>query len=402
MVKKLAPVLTGEVTIQPSCAPPLDFDCVMPHIHRQCARKETVEEGRHMDWKTLLAYITGSVDQELLLQNEYLVTENRILRNQITGRIRLSDGERKALADIGEKLGKQALAEVAKIVTPDTIVAWHRMLVAQKCDGSRQRKAPGRPTIDQELEALVVRMARENRSWGYDRIIDALANLGYTISDQTVGNILKRHGIPPAPERKTTTTWKERIRTHMDVLVATDFFTAEVWTLGGLVTYYVLFFIHLGSRKVHIAAMTPHPNEAWMMQAARNVTMEEWGFLAPGQYLIHDRDGKYCPAFQHIIDAAGVKRVPLPPRSPNLNAYAERWVRSVKEECLSRLILFGEGSLRRALTQYMAHFHHERNHQGKGNVLLCPPSRADERRPGPMHCRERLGGLLKYYECEAA
>ena len=160
-----------------------------------------------MDWKHLLAYITGTVDQELLLRNEYLVTENRILRNQITGRVRLSDRERQTLADLGQKLGKQALQEVAKIVKPDTILAWHRMLVAQKCDGSQQRKAPGRPTIDQEVEALVVRMARENRAWGYDRIVGALANLGHTVSDQTVGNILKRHGLPPAPERKTTTTW---------------------------------------------------------------------------------------------------------------------------------------------------------------------------------------------------
>ena len=355
-----------------------------------------------MDWKYLLAYITGTVDQELLLRNEYLVTENRILRNQITGRVRLADGERKALAEIGQKLGKKALGAVATIVKPDTILAWHRQLVAQKFDGSHQRKAPGRPTTDQELEALVVRMARENRSWGYDRIVGALANLGYTISDQTVGNILKRHGIPPAPKRKTTTTWQEFIRTHMDVLVATDFFTAEVWTLGGLVTYYVLFFIHLGSRQVHIAGMTPHPNATWMMQIARNVTMEEWGFLAPGQYLIHDRDGKYCPAFQQIIDTAGVKRVPLPPRSPNLNAYAERWVRSVKEECLSRLILFGEAALHHTLHEYMAHYQQERNHQGKGNVLLFPPSGHDTERAGPLRCRERLGGLLKYYTCEAA
>jgi transposase InsO family protein len=217
-----------------------------------------------------------------------------------------------------------------------------------------------------------------------------------------VGNVLKRHGISPAPERQTTTTWKEFIRTHMEVLVATDFFTAEVWTLGGLVTYYVLFFIHLGSREIHIAGVTPHPNAAWMVQVARNVTMEEWGCVAPGQYLIHDRDGKYCPAFQHIIDAAGVKRVPLPPRSPNLNAYAERWVRSVKEECLSRLILFGEASLRHALAQYVAHFHHERNHQGKGNVLLFPTASPDAEHTGPIQCRERLGGLLKYYEREAA
>ena len=195
-----------------------------------------------MDWKPLLAYITGTVDQELLLRNEYLVTENRLLRKQIPGRVRLSDGERKTLAEIGKKLGKQALAEVATIVTPDTILAWHRKLVAKQFDGSQQRQAPGRPKVGKELEELVVRMAQENRSWGYDRIAGALAHLGYTISDQTVGNILKRHGIPPAPEQKKMTTWKEFIRIHMDVLVATDFFTAEVWTTAGLVTYYVLFF----------------------------------------------------------------------------------------------------------------------------------------------------------------
>jgi transposase InsO family protein len=348
--------------------------------------------GETMDWKQLLASITGTVDRELLLRNG----------NQLTGRVRLTDGERQALAELGQKLGKQALEAVANIVKPDTILAWHRKLVAQKFDSSRQRKAPGRPTIDQALEAFVVRLARENRSWGYDRIVGALANLGYTISDQTVGNILKRHGIAPAPERKTMTTWKEFIRTHMEVLVATDFFTAEVWTLGGLVTYYVLFFIHLRSRKVHVAGVTPHPNEAWMVQMARNVTMEEWGFLAPGQYLIHDRDGKYCPAFHQLIDAAGVTRVPLPPRSPNLNAYAERWVRSVKEECLARMILFGEASLRHALTQYVAHFHHERNHQGKGNVLLFPAVSPDTARQGPLQCRARLGRLLKYYTCDAA
>jgi transposase InsO family protein len=355
-----------------------------------------------MEWKQLLAYITGSVDQELLLRNEYLVTENRILRQQIPGRVRLSDGERNALAALGQKLGKQALQEVAQIVKPETILGWHRKLGAQKFDGSLQRRAPGRPKIDQALEALVVRIAQENRSWGYDRIVGALANLGYTISDQTVGNILKRHGIAPAPERKTTTTWKEFIRTHLDLLVATDFFTTEVWTLGGLVTYYILFFIHLGSRKVHIAGMTPHPHAAWMMQIARNVTMEEWGFLSPGQYLLHDQDGKYCPAFQELLDAAGVKRVPLPPQSPNLNAYAERWVRSVKDEVLSHLILFGEGALRHTLHEYVHHYHYERNHQGKGNVLLFPSSRSSGKRAGLLQCRERLGGLLKYYEHNAA
>ena len=355
-----------------------------------------------MDWKHLLAFITGTVDQELLLRNEYLVTENRILRNQMTGRVRLTDGERKTLAEIGQKLGKKALEEVATIVKPDTILAWHRRLVAKKFDGSAQRKAPGRPRIDAELEALIIRMAQENRSWGYDHIVGALANLGHTVSDQTIGNILKRHGIPPAPERKTTTKWKEFIRTHMDVLVATDFFTAEVWTVGGLVTFYVLFFIRLGTREVQVAGVTPRPNQAWMRQIARHITMEEWGVLSPGQYLIHDRDGKYCPAFQQLIDAAGVTRVPLPPRSPNLNAYAERWVRSVKEECLSRFILFGERSLSYVLKEYVAHYHQERNHQGKGNVLLFPAVSQDAAPQGPIQCRERLGGLLTYYERKAA
>jgi transposase InsO family protein len=355
-----------------------------------------------MDWKTLLAYITGTIDQELLLRSEYLLTENRILRQPINGRLQLTDAERKTLAEIGKKLGTQALAEVASLVKPDTILAWYAQLMAKRFDGSQQRRSRGRPKVDAELEALVVRFAQENRSWGDDRIVGALANLGYFISDQTVGNILKRHGLLPAPERKKTTTWHEFIRTHMDVLVATDFFTAEVWTLGGLVTYYVLFFIHLGSRKVHVAGVTPHPETRWMVQMARNVTMEQWGFLAPGLYLIHDRDGKYCPAFQHIIDAAGVMRVPLPPRSPNLNAYAERWVRSVKEECLTRLILCGEAALCRALHEYVEHYHHERNHQGKGNVLLFPAVSQDFERAGPMRCRERLGGLLKYYEREAA
>src|SRR4029434_10808764 len=217
-----------------------------------------------MDWKTLLAYISGSVDEELLLRNEYLAAENRILRDQIKGRLQLTDAERQTLAKIAIKLGKKALEEVAQIVKPDTILAWQRKLAADKFNGSNQRKSHGRPRVGKELEDLVVQMAKENRGWGYDRLAGALVHLGYQISDQSVGNILKRRGIPTAPERHKTTTWKEFIRTHMDVLWATDFFTAEVWTLGGLVTYYVLFFIHLETRQVHVAGATPSPNEAWM------------------------------------------------------------------------------------------------------------------------------------------
>ena len=355
-----------------------------------------------MDWKTLLACITGAVDDQLLLRNEYLVTENRIMRQQIKGRVHLTDADRKTLAEIGKQLGKQVLEEVANIVKPDTILGWYRQLVAQKFDGSERRKSLGRPRVDKELEDLVVQMAKENRSWGYDRIAGALAHLGYEVSDQTVGNILKRRGLPTAPERKKTTTWREFIRSHMDVLVATDFFTTEVWTLGGLVTYYVLFFIQLDTREVHIAGMTPHPTEPWMMQVARNLTMEEWGFLKPGAYLIHDRDTKFCAAYKQILDDAGVKRLPLPHRSPNLNAFAERFVRAVKEEALSRFIFFGEHSLRHVLKEYLAHYHTERPHQGKDNVILFPSTRPAERNEGQIQCRERLGGLLKFYEKQAA
>lgn len=245
-------------------------------------------------------------------------------------------------------------------------------------------------------------MAQENRSWGYDRIVGVLKHLGYALSDQTVGNILKRHGIPPAPKREQTTTWQEFVRTHMDVLVATDFFTTEVWTWCGLVTYYVLFFIRISTREVHIAGVTPHPEQRWMTQIARNMTMADWGFLSSGQYLIHDRDAKFCPSFQHVLDEAEVTRLPLPPRSPDLNGYAERWVRSVKEEALSRLILFGERALRHTLTEYVAHYHEERPHQGKGNVMLMPVSHQGGEHQGPIRCRERLGGLLKHYDRDAA
>jgi putative transposase len=354
-----------------------------------------------MEFARMLAYVTGTVDQELLARNEYLAAENRILKAHLKGRPKLSDVERVTLGEIGHRLGRKVLGNVATVAQPDTILSWYRKLVARKFDGSKARQGPGRPRIKREVEHLIVRMATENRDWGYDRIVGALANLGFEVSDQTVGNVLQRHALPPAPERKRTTTWAEFIRAHLAVLAGTDFFTVEVLTLRGLVTYYVLFFIHLESRKVDIAGITVHPNEQWMKQMARNATMEGWGTLRDCRYLLHDRDTKYTQSFRAIIASGQVEPLVLPARSPNLNAYAERWVRSVKEECLSKVILFGERSLRRALGEYVEHYHAERNHQGKGNVLLFPCGtiiRPDE----PVQCRQRLGGLLRYYHRQAA
>jgi putative transposase len=188
-----------------------------------------------IDWARILAYVTGTVDQELLARNEYLATENRILKDQLKGRLMLSEAERATLGEIGHRLGRKVLAEVATVARPDTILAWYRKLVAGKFSGSRARQGPGRPRLKREVEQLIIRMASENRDWGYDRIAGAMANLGYAISDQTVGNFCD--GLSPAPERKRTTQWSVFIRTHLAPLAETEFFTAEVLTLRGLVTY---------------------------------------------------------------------------------------------------------------------------------------------------------------------
>jgi putative transposase len=318
------------------------------------------------------------------------------------GRSRVGCCFRKEKGDTGrDRSGRKALEDVAATAKPDTILGWYRQLIVNKFDGSKSRRSVGRPKINQETERLVVQMARENPSWGYDRIVGALANLGHRLSDQTVGNILRRHGISPAPKRKQTVSWKDFIRSHRDVLVGMDFFTTEVLTLKGLTTYYVLFFIHLETRQVQLAGFTPYPDQEWMEQQGRNVTMEEWRCLKGCRYLLHDRDAKFCQSFRELIKTGSVNPLRLPARSPNLNAYAERWVRSVKAECLSRLILFGESSLRRALQEYMEHYHEERNHQGKDNRILFPSPEARKNK-GAVRCRERLGGLLKYYEREAA
>ncbi len=346
----------------------------------------------------LLAYVTGSVNQELLLRNEYLAAENRILRAKLPPRLRLSNPERMTLAEIGKRLGRKALRDVACIAKPDTILAWYRRLVAQKFDGSKHRQYPGRPPVSSEVEALVVRMARENSGWGYDRIVRALANLGHRLSDQSVKNILRRHGIASAPKRSQVTSWKDFLAAHMNVLAGCDFFTVEVLSWHGLVTYYVLFFLHLESRRVHIDGITRHPDQGWMEQIGRSATQETWGYLHPCRYAPHDRDTKFCASFRSALASGGVKTIQLPAKSPNLNAFAERWVRSVKHECLSKVILFGGGSLSRVLAEYSGHYHQERNHQGKSNQLLFPGVNNEPSPSGrSIECRHRLGGLLKYY-----
>ena len=348
-------------------------------------------------FRFLLVAVAGWMNQQQQYAIEYLREENRILRAQLGGRrLRLTDDERRGLAAKARRLGRRVLAEIATIVTPETLLSWHRKLIAAKYDGSARRK-PGRPATAKEIEALVVRMAAENRDWGYLRIQGALSNLGHELARGTIANILKRNGIEPAPERVRKTTWKEFLAQHWEQIAAADFFTVEVWTGKGLRRFMVLFFIELSTRRVQIAGISAGANGFWMKEIARNMTDAVDGLLRGKRYLIHDRDPLFTAEFLSTLADAGTKSVKLPPRSPNLNSHAERFVRSIKESCLERMILFGEEALRTAVREFVAHYHGERNHQGIGNLLIFPDHRLADR-SGPVRCRSRLGGMLNYYD----
>ncbi len=350
-----------------------------------------------------LVILSGWIHRQQQEVIDYLRTENQVLK-ETTGkkRILLTDDQRRRLAVKGKILGRKRLEDVGTLFTPDTILRWHRMLVAKKWDYSDCReKNVGRPPLSDEVKQLVLRMARENPTWGYDRIAGAVKNLGHDISDQSVGNILKAHGIEPVPDRKGTTSWATFLKAHWDVLAAIDFTTIEVWTKGGLVTFYLLFVMELKTRRVHFAGCTTNPTEQWMKQTGRELTNCEDGFLNGKRYLIMDRDAIFCSSFRRLLKDEGINSVRLPPKSPNLNAHLERFHLSIKSECLSRMIFFGENSLRRAVNTYLVHYHEERNHQSFNNTILMPCEEVGGT-TGDVQCRERLGGLLRYYHRAAA
>ena len=230
-----------------------------------------------------------------------LNTENRILKQKLgKKRILLSDDQRRQLAVKGKILGRKILEQLTTIVTPDTILRWHRELVARHWDYSGRRKSVGRPPVPQETD-LVLKLARENPRWGYRRIQGAIRNLGQEISDTTVANVLRAHGIEPAHDRRRQSTWKSFLEAHWDVLASVDFTTIEVWTRRGLVTYYLLFFMQLATRRVHFAGLTANPGEGWMLQIARNLTDAEEGFLRGKKYLLMDRDTKFSETFRATL-----------------------------------------------------------------------------------------------------
>jgi putative transposase len=323
---------------------------------------------------------------------EYLVEENRVLRAQLRGqRLRLTDDQRRRLAARGHRLGRAALGQVATIVTPDTILRWHRQLIARKWTYAPKRH--GRPAVIKEIRRLVVRMAEENPTWGYTRIRGALKNVGHRVGRSTIARILRGQGIPPVPARPTS--WDTFLRAHWGAIAGADFFTTEVWTWRGLVTFYTLFVIELATRRVQIVGCTPHPDEAFMVQAGRTMTAFDEGALACCRMLICDRDQKWSASVRQTLEECNVRMGRTPFQAPNCNAYAERFVRSIKEECLNRVIPIGERHFRRVMHEFVEHYHHERNHQGLDNELIVG-------QPFPVHAgkirrRQRLGGLLNYY-----
>ena len=345
----------------------------------------------------IVAALFGWLEREQRDVIEFLREENRVLKAQLHGRrLRLRDDERRRLAVIGQRLGRRILAEVATIVTPDTILRWHRELIARKWTYVTSRS--GRPGVQVEIRRLAVRMATDNPSWGYTRIQGALKNLGHRVARSTIAKILKERGIPPSRERPMG--WRTFLRAHWRALFAADFFTTEVWTMRGLVTYYTVFVIELHSRRVHVLGSTRHPDEAFVIQTMRHLTDDVDGVLRGNRILICDRDRKWSAAVERFLATAGIRVIRTPFLAPNCNVHAERFVRSIREECLDRVIPFGERHLRRTLADFVAHYHGERNHQGLENELIDHPPRL--RTGGPVRRRERVGGLLSYYHRAAA
>jgi transposase InsO family protein len=349
----------------------------------------------------LMSLFAGWVNRSQQDVIEYLEKENQVLREQLGGkRLLFTNRQRRRLAAKAKVIGRKGLFEISTLVTPDTLLRWYRRLIAQKYDGSKSRTV-GRPRTAAEIEELILQMARQNRTWGYTRIRGALYNLGHDIGRNTIKRILLDNGLDPAPLRGRTISWETFLKAHWGAIAATDFFSVEVLTRVGLVRYFVLFVIDLKTRRVEIAGIAQQPDGEWMKQIARNLTDADSGFLHGARYLIHDRDPLFTQRFREILKPSGVKTVKLPARSPNLNAYAERFVRSVKSECLAKIIPLSEHHLREAVKEYTEHYHLERNHQGLDNELI--DGLIDKRNmDGAVECRERLGGVLNYYYRRAA
>jgi putative transposase len=330
-----------------------------------------------------------SKDVELLV----LRHENRVLRHQLTGRLRWDHADRLWLAALSRLVSRRRWAEVFP-VTPATILRWHRNLVARKWDYASRRQ-PGRPSTGTSVKALIIRMARENPAWGHRRIQGELAQLGYAIAASTVWEILHAAGIDPAP--RAGPTWRQFLTAQAHAIIACDFLVVETVLLQRL---YVLVFIEHGTRRLHVAGVTAGPTGVWAAQQARNLAMDLGDRLRTLRFLIHDRDPVFTTAFGEVFKAEGLRIVTILPKTPRMNAIAERWISSARRECLDWMLITGEQHLRLVLGEYVDHYNSHRPHRA---LKQAPPGGRPDHLPdlkpnARILRRDRLGGPIREYD----
>ncbi len=366
-----------------------------------------------LDLLTVKHLSDGQKDLEIVLLRQQL----RILQRKLSATPRVTHWEKCTLAMLTARFRAMAkgahsrLDEVLLLFKPDTVLKWHRELVRRKWTYQRTGSR-GRPPVAPELEELIMRLARENPRWGYGKIQGELIKLGYSLGHSTVQDVLRRKHIPPAHRRsKAGSNWRNFLRHYANQILACDFFTVETIRLQ---TVYVLFFIQLGTRRVHLAGCTPHPTGAWISQQARNLIWNMWEIQdkdkqhekLPVRFLIHDRDAKFVSSFDTAFSTEGIEIILTPYRSPKANAFAERWVRTVREECLDHLLIISEGHLRRVLIEYIMYYNEARPHQGIEQRIPIPlatrrvEKEGEEERhtiDGAVHRREVLGGIIHHY-----
>jgi putative transposase len=342
--------------------------------------------GQVLSWLALIARSSASKDAEILtLRHELAV----LRRNNPKPRLSWSD--RAVLAALARVLPKVLRAH--RIVTPGTLSRWHRRLIAARW---RQPKPPGRPPISDELATFILRLARENRTWGVVRIQGELRRLGHRVAASTIRKILRASGIPPSTHRDDT--WRTFLRAQADSLLAIDFFHVDTVTLKRL---YVAFVIEITTRRVHLLGITGHPTADWVAQVARSLASDLAEAGHQFRHLIRDRDAKFGTAFDAVLASIDLEIVLTAPQAPRMNAFAERWIGSVRRECTDRILITGERHLRHVLDVYVAHHNAGRSHQGDGMCLRAPDDEPNTV-PRPVRIdtirrRQCLGGLLNEY-----